>query len=572
VVYALAADPLNGGVVYAGTRMKDVAPNIFGGGGVFKSPDHGATWLTANTGLPPDDLYVYDLSIDPKNSSRVYAAVHVSGAYATDNAGGQWNNLSAPDTSGRVIAVDPLNPLTVLFGVWHGMGLFRSEDRGASWRGSGLSGLRLASLSVDPTNSNYVYATTSESIVGIPSGLYASSDNGQSWNPSSLNPNITKTLVDPFDGSYVYAGTVYSGLMRSLDHGATWNYSNWGLSGFSVTGMAVSPANAALIYAALNQWGVMKSLDHGANWQQASAGLPALANLTGLVMDPADPQVLYVATADAGVYVSRDGAASWAPVTTGYPAALAVQTAPGLDGLQSASSQPELNDPLHNRPAPPVQQRDQDVAQNALQATTSVTSVSGLSLAVSPLASRAVLVGTLGKGISRLVGASWGATSLSTGNVYTLIYDQAGRAFAGVDAASGSLLVSSNDGRNWAASAVGLAGRTVYAISQSKLLNNLVYAGTDSGLFRSEDGGATWTPAGLTGQAVTALQADLNHASAVTAGTPSALYASLDKGASWQAIETSLDNFGIQQILPDPADNHFVYLATRFGGVVRILH
>ena len=578
VVYTLAAVPGVGGLVYAGTRMKDLVPGqaIYGGGGVFKSPDHGATWLPANSGLPAEDLYVYDLSVDPANPGRVYAAMHVSGAYASDTAADTWYNMHPPDISGRVIGVDPFNPANVYFGVWHGMGLFRTEDRGNQWRGSGLSGLRLDGLTIDPTNSTYVYASTSATISAIPPGLYRSSDHGSSWTASSLNQSFSKAAVDPFDGKIVYVGAGYSGVQRSSDHGASWASSTWGLSGFSVTSVAANPANPQILYSALNQWGVMKSYDRGATWSQASTGLPALANLTRLVMDPADPQVLYAATSDAGVYVTRNGGSTWAQAATGYPSLVAGLQVGGQSAASAADVPLEISDPLHNRPAPALAQRDLDVASESQAAAgqanqTSATSVSGLSLAVSP-ATRAVLVGTLGRGVMRLTGASWGPTLLNTGNVYVLRFDQTPKkVFAGVDAAKGSLLVSSDDGLSWTASATGLSGRTVYTISQSSLQASLYYAGTDSGLYRSEDGGVTWAAAGLAGQAVTAVQADLNMVNAVTAGTPTGLYSSLDKGINWNGIEAALNNFGIQQILPDPADKHFYYLATRFGGTVRVM-
>jgi photosystem II stability/assembly factor-like uncharacterized protein len=472
--------------------------------------------------------------------------------------------MAPPDSSGRAIVVHPFETQTMLYGVWHSKGVFRSEDRGNSWDFTGLENLRIEKLAIDTIHANYVYATTAEASAGVKAGLYRSNDTGNSWTPGLLNESFGQVVVDPFESSIVYAGMIYSGLKHSTDHGASWANSSWGLSAYSVTAMLVNPVNPAVLYTGLNPWGVMKSTDRGATWVLASTGLPAQANLSSLALDPADPQVLYAATYDAGVYVSRDGANSWALAGAGYPGAAALQSA-----LQPVSSFADSNDPLHNRPLPALAQRDQDSPQAGLAAVQS--SASGTALAVSPGASRAVLVGTLGKGIYRLTAASWSATSRVSGNIYDLFFDLSGQAFAGTDAASGSLLVSSDDGQTWAVSGTGLAGRVVYTIAQSPLQPALYYAGTDAGLYRSADGGATWAPAGLAGQAVTAVIADRSLANGVIAGTVSRLYVSQNQGDSWAAIEGSLENFGVQQIVVDPAETRSYYLATRFGGTVRIL-
>jgi len=561
VVYALAADPNNAGVVYAGTRMKNLVPGqeIYGGGGVFKTLDHAATWQTANDGLPADDLYVYDIDVDPGDPLRVYAALHQSGAYGSDSGGAGWTNLGAPDGSGRAIAVDPLDPRTLFFGVWHGMGLLRGADLGASWSLSGLTELRVGGLAFDPRDSNFAYATTAGMTYGPTPGLFKSSDHARSWTPASLDYSFSQVAVDPFDGAYVYAGTIFHGLLRSTNRGASWSLSNWGLSGFAVSGLAADPNSPATLYAALSQWGVMKSTDRGANWSLASAGLPENANLSALAMDPADPQVLYAATSDAGICVTRDGAATWAALADGYPA---------LASAAASAPPSPADDPLRERSIVPLAQRDADQADERAALESAVLSpAAGLSLAVSP-ASRAVLAGTQGSGIRRLAGAAWSATSQASGSAYTFLFASTGKVFAGMDAASGSLLVSSDDGQTWQPSAVGLNGRVVYALSQSAAQAGLYYAGTDAGLFRSLDGGATWTQAGLAGQAVTAVFASPDQAAVVTAGGPEALYLSRDQGVEWAESPEALRGYGIRAILADPADPHTLYLATRFGGVV----
>src|SRR5215472_4312927 len=61
-VLALAVDPTQASVVYAGTTS---------GGGVFKSTD-GSTWVGAFAGLPIPNLSVPCLAIDPRHPSTIY--------------------------------------------------------------------------------------------------------------------------------------------------------------------------------------------------------------------------------------------------------------------------------------------------------------------------------------------------------------------------------------------------------------------------------------------------------------------------------------------------------------------
>jgi photosystem II stability/assembly factor-like uncharacterized protein len=110
----------------------------------------------------------------------------------------------------------------------------------------------------------------------------------------------------------------------------------------------------------------------------------------------------------------------------------------------------------------------------------------------------------------------------------------------------------------------------VYSISQSPVTPEVVYAGTDSGLYISLDGGATWALAGLQNNAVTAVSAHQTIDKTVLVGTPFSAYVSEDNGATWKEIDPGLENYGVQAITQDPQNPHYHYLATRFGGIVRI--
>jgi len=71
-------------------------------------------------------------------------------------------------------------------------------------------------------------------------------------------------------------------------------------------------------------------------------------------------------------------------------------------------------------------------------------------------------------------------------------------------------------------------------------IDNVIYAGTNDGLFASEDKGKTWAPRGLTGKQVWQLRD--NGAGTLYAGTaPAGLYRSTDMGANWTPVHAFME-------------------------------
>ena len=105
LVYALAIDPSNTSIVYAGWS------------GVFKSWNGGGTWISGLSGA-----LVYALAIDPKNTSIVYAGTDV-GVFKSTNGGGTWSAINTGLTATTYVyplvyalAIDPSNTSIVYAG------------------------------------------------------------------------------------------------------------------------------------------------------------------------------------------------------------------------------------------------------------------------------------------------------------------------------------------------------------------------------------------------------------------------------------------------------------------------
>ena len=88
--------------------------------------------------------------------------------------------------------------------------------------------------------------------------------------------------------------------------------------------------------------------------------------------------------------------------------------------------------------------------------------------------------------------------------------------------------------------------------------------GAGGGVFRSDDGGATWQPAGLQGEAVRALEFAPSQPELLVAGTRSGVFRSLDAGGAWERI-SPLDDpelRNVDSVAVDPADAHVIYAGT----------
>ena len=102
----------------------------------------------------------------------------------------------------------------------------------------------------------------------------------------------------------------------------------------------------------------------------------------------------------------------------------------------------------------------------------------------------------------------------------------------------------SNDGAaSWTPASKGLASRFTLALAIHPSAPGTLYAGTASGVFKSTDGGATWTGAssGLTNQFVTTLAIDPLQPDTLYAGTDGGLFKSTSGGSNWTELKRSND-------------------------------
>lgn len=218
----ICMDPQNPDVLYASlwqVRRQAWTFNSGGpGSGLYKSTDGGTTWRKLSQGLPDGPLGRIAVAVSPARANRVYAVVEAktTAFYMSDDAGEHWVRMN--DSNANVtwrpfyfahVVPDPRNFDRVYKG---GLNLSVSDDAGKTFGGGGLGGPSYHSdvhaLWVDPKNPEYL-------VLGTDGGVYVSYNRGSSWR-AVLNLPIGQFYHVTYDTQWPY--NVYGGLQ---DNG-TW--------------------------------------------------------------------------------------------------------------------------------------------------------------------------------------------------------------------------------------------------------------------------------------------------------------------------------------------------------------
>lgn len=115
--------------------------------------------------------------------------------------------------------------------------------------------------------------------LGAHTGLYRSEDRGQTWRPVTLPGkhapmDIMALLPDPTDPRVLYVATHEAGVFKSQDGGASWTEVNSGLGGADVHGLALDPNQPRKLHAAVRGpgEGLYRTTDAGGKWVRVDDG------------------------------------------------------------------------------------------------------------------------------------------------------------------------------------------------------------------------------------------------------------------------------------------------------------
>lgn len=286
-------------------------------GALYRSRDGGAHWEPTSP-LPGFSMLVLGLAVDSRDPDLVYAALF-DALYRSRDGGDSWTQVPSPAGANvRALATHPTQS-GVLFAGTVEQGLWKSLDRGASWRQvlSLAPGRRVIGLAFDPRAPARLYAAVAFTGTAFPAGeVWRSADGGETWRAQRFEDPVLSLAVAP--GGDVFAGLERQGVLRSRDRGATWQPSRAGLRAYRVEGIAVDPRNGDLWLAprfdnrfSSDTPGLLVSSDGGATWRQTRQRFASLAVPTfRLAFDPFHDDRLW-AFGVSLVFESTDGGATW---------------------------------------------------------------------------------------------------------------------------------------------------------------------------------------------------------------------------------------------------------------------
>lgn len=488
-------DPRNPDVIYAVAhqRRRHVWTMIDGGpeSAIYKSKDGGASWVKINKGLPQGDLGRIGLAISPVNPDYIYAIVEAQGDkggfYRSTNRGASWERKSDYSSSGNYyqeIFCDPKDVDRV-----YSMDTFLrvTDDGGKNFRNFGQRSRHWDNhaMWIDPHNTDYY-------LVGCDGGVYESFDRGKTWKFITNLPvtQFYKVAVDNAQPFYnVYGGTQdnYSlgGPSRTtIAHGivsSDW-YTTQGGDGFE---SQIDPKDPNIVYSQ-SQYGYLVRFDKKSGEKMGIQPKPRKSEEAyrwnwdaPLLISPHSHTRLYFAANK--VFRSEDRGNTWEVIS---------------DDLTRQIDRNKLE--IMGRVWPM-----DAVAKN--QSTSQYGNI--VALDESPTVEGLLYVGT-DDGLIQVSedgGSNWrkiekfpGVPERTYVNEVLASQHEESVVYAAFNNHKNGdfkpyVLKSTDRGRTWSSAASDLPQRgSVYALAEDPVDKDLLFAGTEFGLFFTVDGGKNW--------------------------------------------------------------------------------
>lgn len=590
---AVALDSKNSNTVWVGTGEHGGGRHFGFGDGIYKSLDGGKTWT--NMGLE-DSQHIGEIIVHPGNSDVVYVAAQGPlwspggdrGFFKSTDGGLSWTKTLGDDAFTGVtdIAIDPQNPNRVYAATWQHhrtvaavmdggakSAIYRSDDGGDTWKqlSEGLPEGKMGKigLAISPQRPDVVYAAIE--LNRREGGTWKSLDGGESWTQQSevisggTGPHYYVELyASPHRFDHLYM--MDASMKQSLDGGKTWGPVNRQHRHGDNHALAFKISDPDYLLLGTDG-GVYESFDLADNWRYMP-NLP-ITQFYKLAVDDAEPFYnIYSGTQDNG--------------TQGGPS-----RTDSVNGIRNSDWSLVLNWDGH---APATEPGNPDIvyAERQEGALSRIDMTTGEVVDIQPQAGE-------DEEYERF---NWDAP------IHVSPHDPARIYFA-----SQRVWRSDNRGDSWRAISGDLTrdedrfelpimGRqqswdsswdvlamsnynSITSLSESPLVDGLIYAGTDDGLLQvTEDGGDSWrsievSRMGVPDRAfINDIKADLHDPDTVYVALDNHKYGdyapyllkSSDRGRSWESIGDDLpDRHLVWRLVQDHVKPELLFAATEFG-------
>jgi photosystem II stability/assembly factor-like uncharacterized protein len=581
-------DPNNSHVIYVGTGENNSQRSVSWGDGIYRSEDGGKSFK--NIGLKNSE-HIGKILVDPRDSKIIYVAAQgplwgpggQRGLYKSTDYGATWDSVLyvSENTGINDVVMDPRNP-DVLYAssyqrrrhVWVLINggpegaIYKSTDAGKTWNKleSGLpkGDLGRIGLAISPVNSDYVFAIIEARENG---GIYKSTNRGASWEKTNDYKTTSaqyynEIFCDPKNINKIYSIDTWT--MVSTDGGKTFNRLGNNSRHVDDHALWINPKNTNHILIG-GDGGIYETFDSGVNWNHKS-NLP-VTQFYKVSVDNSEPFYwVYGGTQDnnsMGVpsqTINEEGIvnADWIPTIGG-------------DGYESQV------DPLNP---------DIVYCQYQYGGLGRYDKKSGELISIKPQ-----------EGKDEAYRWNWDSPLIISPHKNTRLYFAANKLFKSDDRGNSWEVISPDltrqidrnklevMGKVWSVDAVAKNASTsfygnIVSLTESPLIEGLIYVGTDDGLVQvTEDGGKNWRkiekfPGVPEMTYVSCLFASLYDANTVYASFDnhkrsdykSYILKSTDRGKSWVSISGDLKEpdvvYSIQQ---DHVKPELLFAGTEYG-------